>query len=373
LHKSAARTPPAIPWVDLCNNPDRYYDQQTFKVPVSIKDPTDYLNDPADVFLLLKFFSNAAASGHPFRFWSFDSPARKATGMPILNSSSSSIPKDAMSADAVLSSNTGKTGMPILGSSSNPNDAAPSTGAASSSTDNVAKMTREPILGSSSIRTDAVSSASSPLPLKDVAPSPSDKAVGLAEKVTGMPVPRPLTLKNTTPSPTDNAVELVEEATGASVLTTKRSKKKPKKRATLTLTADAIEPAEEATGMPVVTTKLSKKKPKKHATTSALAPTALASTSSSLVPGSDEVSSRAVAPTSQTYFASVPGPGPNPGDIVAGPKRKQTEGEDQLEELGPRKRKPTKRARGLDYDDSTLSDKEKRTGITKQGHKRRST
>jgi len=285
--------PPAIPWVDLCNNPDHYYDQQTFKVPVSIKDPTDYLNDPADVFLLLKFFY-AAASGHPFCFWSFDSPAWKATGMPILNSSSSSIPKDAMSADAVLSSNTGKTGMPILGSSSNPNDAAPSTpstGAASSSTDNVAKMTREPILGSSSIRTDAVPSASSPLPLKDVASSPSDKAVGLAEKVTGMPVPCPLTLRNTTPSPTDNAIELVEEATGTSVLTTKRSKKKPKKRATLTLTADAIKPVEEATGMPVVTTKLSKKKPKKHATTSVLVPTALALTSSSLVPGSDEISS----------------------------------------------------------------------------------
>ena len=314
MHKSAARTPPAIPWVDICNNPDRYYDQQTFKVPVSVKDPTDYLNDPADVFLLLKFFSNAAASGHPFRFWSFDSPARKATG--ILDSSSS-IPKDAMSVDAVLSSNTGKTGMPIRGSSSNPNDAAPS---------------REPILGSSSIRTDAVPSASSPLPLKDVAPSPSDDAVGLdaiglAEKVTGMPVPRPLTPKNTTPSPTDNAIELVEEATGTSVLTTKRSKKKPKKRTTLTSTADAIEPAEEATGMPVVTTKLSKKKPKKHATTSVLAPTAFSSTSSSLVPGSGEISSQTVAP-----FASVPVPAPN---IVAGPKRKQTEGEDQLEELGP--------------------------------------
>ena len=165
-----------------------------------------------------------------------------------------------------------------------------------------------------------------------MAPSPSDDAVGLAEKVTGMPVPRPLTPKNTIPSPTDNAIELVEEATGTSVLTTKRSKKKPKKRTT----------------------------------TSVLALTAFSSTSSSLVPGSGEISSQAVAP-----FASVPVPAPN---IVAGPKHKQMEGEDQLEELGPHKRKPTKRARGLDYDDdSTLSDKEKRTGITKQGHKHRST
>jgi hypothetical protein len=67
-HKITGRVPPAIPWKEICDRPDRYYNDATFTLPVKIKDPKEYLDDPVDLFPLLKFFSNTAANESPFQF-----------------------------------------------------------------------------------------------------------------------------------------------------------------------------------------------------------------------------------------------------------------------------------------------------------------
>jgi hypothetical protein len=50
-------------------------------------------------------------------------------------------------------------------------------------------------------------------------------------------------------------------------------------------------------------------------------------------------------------------------DVNVVPKRKRKEVETGPEELGPRKRKATKRARGIEYNESTPSDEERRNEV----------
>ncbi|KAF8955772.1 hypothetical protein BDZ97DRAFT_1764478 [Flammula alnicola] len=56
---------PSIPWDLLTANPNDFYNSETFKIPVPLKSPELYTTDPADVYLLLKYFLSLS---QPFQF-----------------------------------------------------------------------------------------------------------------------------------------------------------------------------------------------------------------------------------------------------------------------------------------------------------------
>lgn len=117
-HKSTGWVPPTIPWKDICDHPDCYYNSAAFSLPVKIRDPKDYLDDPVDMFPLLKFFSLTAASETPFQFRSQSDGSCGATEtMP--GSSPSSVPFPTLVEPSVMASKL------------------PSMAAASSGSDNV--------------------------------------------------------------------------------------------------------------------------------------------------------------------------------------------------------------------------------------------
>ncbi|KAF8961526.1 hypothetical protein BDZ97DRAFT_1921209 [Flammula alnicola] len=61
----ADRGMPSIPWDLLTENPHDFYNSETFKIPIPLKSPELYKSDPADVYLLLKYFLSLS---QPFQF-----------------------------------------------------------------------------------------------------------------------------------------------------------------------------------------------------------------------------------------------------------------------------------------------------------------
>ena len=309
--------PPVIPWIDICNNPNHYYDKVTFNVPARIRDPKDYLDNPADVFPLLKFFSNAAASGYLFHFLSFNSLSDD-SGFELV--------------EEVI---------PGLNPSLSLTDVTTSGGAIFSCADNTSTPPPSSPISNTFEQAEMVTMPHRPSIPKDVATLP-----GLV-MVNGLPPASVLVLTLFPDNPPSLDVIMAESTeshqkkgskTGPeSPVTTKIGKKKVgkgNKNCLEVLVASNVAPSRGA----VVMTKVGKKKGWKgvKAGVKALAMTSMPSTSSVTVsPMADEL---------------VPALG------VAGSKRRRMEVETQPEDLGPCKRKVTKRARGIGYNESTASD-----------------
>ena len=57
-----------VPWQNLSDRPDLFYDTSAFNLPVAIQSPAFYANDPTELILLTKFLMKISQSDHPFHF-----------------------------------------------------------------------------------------------------------------------------------------------------------------------------------------------------------------------------------------------------------------------------------------------------------------
>ncbi|KAF8965363.1 hypothetical protein BDZ97DRAFT_1757208 [Flammula alnicola] len=64
---SSGAAAPSIPWKEIQENPSHFYDIKTFTLPVLLKNPKEYLSEPASVYQLIQFL-NTSAKSFPFRF-----------------------------------------------------------------------------------------------------------------------------------------------------------------------------------------------------------------------------------------------------------------------------------------------------------------
>ncbi|KAF8966731.1 hypothetical protein BDZ97DRAFT_1756336 [Flammula alnicola] len=66
--KYAMRNRSMIPWADIVKNPGKYYDTDTFKLPIALNHPKTY-SRPSDIHALVDYFTESSISASPFCFY----------------------------------------------------------------------------------------------------------------------------------------------------------------------------------------------------------------------------------------------------------------------------------------------------------------
>ena len=307
-HKSTGRAPPTIPWKDICNHPDRYYNSAAFSLPVKIRDPKDYLDDPVDVFPLLKFFSLTAASETPFQFRSqSDGGCGAAETMP--GSSPSGVPSPTLVEPSVMASEP------------------PSMAAASSGSDNVRPSRDSPAYSSSS--------ATCSVPV-------TGKVTKKKNEISLEPPPptTPFKPPTTGPVPTVSSLSVTSSTDHKAASGSKRGKRK--------------KGGKSATNGEAVPTSVP------NAPTSSISPPSTDRAVSPIVASSaTDVTKAGKKKGRKRVRISLEAPAVSPSTSPSTTQMRAEVGT-ETEDHGRRKRKVSRRARGIGYDESTPSPAKKR-------------
>jgi hypothetical protein len=299
-HKSTRRAPLAIPWKDICDHPDRYYNNATFSPLVKIRDPKDYLDDPIDMFPLLKFFSVTAASETPFQFKLQTDGGSAETKPDSSPSGGPFLPVD-------LSDPPAMAGEPH------------SVPAASSGSDNVLHSRDSPASSSSS--------ATSSVPVADI--------VTVAKKLDEISLEPPPATTSSKPLTTSAVPPNVLSSSITSSIDHKAasgSKAGKRKR--------DINPAISTTNSDKVPTSVLN------------APSSSMDKAAGKKKGRKRVKRNLLQSPAASTSSTITSP---TGEIPPGAKQMQAEVEAGGKDLGRRKRKVSRRARGIGYDESTPS------------------
>jgi hypothetical protein len=338
-HKSTRRAPVAILWKDICDHPDRYYNNVTFSPPVKIRDPKDYLDNPVDVFPPLKFFSATAASETPFQFKlqtdggsAETKPDSSPSGSPFLLMDLSDPPAMVGEPHSVPAASSGSDN--LLHSCDSP---ASSSSSATSSVPVADKVTVAKKLDEISLEPPpATTSSDSPTSSSSSATSSvlvADK-VTVAKKLDEISLEPPPATTSSEPPTTSAVPNLLSSSITSSIDHKAASGSKAGKR------KRDINPALSTTNSDKVPTSVLN------------APSSSMDKAAGKKKGRKRVKRNLLQAPAASTSSTITSP---TREIPPGAEQMQVEVEAGGKDLGRRKRKVSRRARGIGYDESTPS------------------